>query len=173
MQFAQYLYYWIFQLGQNTRSVQNWIQQRRRRKRKAGMGECLSSALEHRSRGPDGRTATTSYGCSRKHVTSSGASVHHISIFGVGPECLTDSSQVDAQCLSDGWLDCSSYSENQTCDLPVRSWQPHYEDTLPLEKCSLITAACLVPEWSREKRKRVGARRSIFVYFCISLVGAR
>lgn len=69
----------------------------REREKKARVGKCLSSALERSAHGPDGWTVMTSYVCNRKHVTSSGASVHHIYIFSIYPESIAVSEQVGVQ----------------------------------------------------------------------------
>ena len=69
MQFAKYLHSWLFQLGQNIRSEISTGKEKKR------LGQMSFICPWARRRGPDGWTVTTSYVCSRKRVTSSGACV--------------------------------------------------------------------------------------------------
>lgn len=75
MQFAKYLHCWLFQLGQNTRSVQNCIWWRGERKKKKATADRQMSFICPWAQCPQSRWLDSHeklYNCNRKRVISFG-----------------------------------------------------------------------------------------------------
>lgn len=162
MQFAKYLQCWLFQLGQDIRSVQNCIQWRRRKKKKerANVFHLPLSTV----------TVVQMVGLSWQAMFATGNMSHprgllHATFTFSAFTQSADSEQVGAQRSTRLTIDAPAAVgiKPVTFQLRRESASPPGHRAPPREV--LFDHSCmLATEWSCEKRKCVRARWSIFIH---------